>query len=571
MFGERYFATRERLSALMCGIAELAVETGADVSALLPLAELKTGLGTPFLLVVCGEVNAGKSTLINGLFGHALCRVSILPETDRVRCYRHGDPAQDLSVAPLLMECYRPLGFLKDFNLVDTPGTNSLIQGHQEITESFLTNADLILFVFPISNPWGAATWDAISRLPAAALDRVVFIIQQADQRGPNDITVIRGHLADLSQKRIGQAPPVFAVSGKLAYETKRAVPVAEDRLLASGFPALEDFISKIVCQSPTRRKVLETWRGQAAAALRTVEDRIEDQSRDINSQSRFIEQVEREIDDIREQFVTRLPRHLAGVAAVFESEAVWVTKFLRRRLMAFPSMIRLFTGDRTGPAMESVFVERLQAAVEAVAQQDGGAVADACRAHWAELGTRVQAAMGVDLNATDPIDATLAAAKTRFVQRLGRAAREGVGNLKVRNQLDKELRRRNLALKSFVFMTLVLTIAGATCGTLNVPWAPVILCGLAAFFLTFGVLAAWATRQSITRDFQHRLLDTCGAFASTLHSDYEEALRIVFQDYALSLGNVRTHLAREKLAIEPRLRRWQELFLTLKAIEQEL
>ena len=102
MFGERYFATRERLSALMCGIAELAVETGADVSALLPLAELKTGLGTPFLLVVCGEVNAGKSTLINGLFGHALCRVSILPETDRVRCYRHGDPAQDLSVAPLL-------------------------------------------------------------------------------------------------------------------------------------------------------------------------------------------------------------------------------------------------------------------------------------------------------------------------------------------------------------------------------------------------------------------------------------------------------------------------------------
>jgi hypothetical protein len=178
---------------------------------------------------------------------------------------------------------------------------------------------------------------------------------------------------------------------------------------------------------------------------------------------------------------------------------------------------------------------------------------------------------MGVDLNATDPIDATLAAAKTRFVQRLGRAARQGVGNLKVRNQLDKELRRRNLALKSFVFMTLVLTIAGATCGTLNVAWAPVILCGLAALFLTFGVLAAWATRQSITRDFQHRLLDTCGAFASTLHSDYEEALRIVFQDYALSLGKVRTHLAREKLAIEPRLRRWQELFLTLKAIEQEL
>ena len=78
-------------------------------------------------------------------------------------------------------------------------------------------------------------------------------------------------------------------------------------------------------------------------------------------------------------------------------------------------------------------------------------------------------------------------------------------------------------------------------------------------------------TRKSITADFQRRLLDTCDGFASTLHSDYEEALRVVFQDYATSLTAVRTHLAREKLAIEPRLRRWQELFLTLKAIEQEL
>ena len=40
--------------------------------------------------------------------------------------------------------------------------------------------------------------------------------------------------------------------------------------------------------------------------------------------------------------------------------------------------------------------------------------------------------------------------------------------------------------------------------------------------------------------------------------------------NYTASLGNIRTHLAREKLAIEPRLKRWQELFLTLKAIEQE-
>ena len=570
-FGERYFATRERLSDVMRGIAELAAETATDLGDKLPLTEIEQGLGTPFLFVVCGEVNAGKSTLINGLFGRDLCRVNVLPETHRVFWYRYGSPARDVEATPMLEERYRPIEFLRDFNLIDTPGTNSIEQGHQEITERFIPAADLILFVFPVTNPWGAATWNFISAIPAESLGRVAFVIQQADQREPNDIQVILGHMADLSMKRIGRVPPIFAVSGKQAYEAKRATPFARDKLKASGCGLLEDFISKTVCQSPARRNALETWRAQAASALRTVEDRIEDQTRGINSQSRFLEQVEREIDRIREQFVTRLPRHLAGVAEVFETEGVWVTQLLRKRLNAFPSIIRLFTGDHTGPEMEHVFIERLQSAVEAVAEKDGDEVVDACGDHWEDLGQRVKEAMSIDLNAATPIDETLSTARKRFVTRLGRAARQGIGNLKVRNQLDKELRRRNLALRSFIFMTLVLTIAGATCGALGIPWAPLILCTLAALFLGGGILTAWTTRKSITREFQQRLLDTCGAFATTLHSDYEEALRVVFRDYAATLANVRTHLAKEKLAIEPRLKRWQDLFLTLKAIEQEL
>ena len=178
---------------------------------------------------------------------------------------------------------------------------------------------------------------------------------------------------------------------------------------------------------------------------------------------------------------------------------------------------------------------------------------------------------MAIDIGNAGPPDELLDTAKKRFILRLGRAARQGIGNLKVRNQLDKDIRRRTLALKSFTFMTLLLTTAGATCGALAVPWLPGILCAAAALFLTGGILTAAATRNSITADFRKRLLDTCGGFASTLRSDYEEALRIVFQDYASSLTAVRSHLAREKIAIEPRLKRWQELFLTLKAIEQEL
>lgn len=571
MFGERYFATRERLSGVMTGISALADLTGANISGKLPLDEISRGLGNPFLFVICGEVNAGKSTLVNGLFGRDLCKVNVLPETHRVTWYRHGPIAKDMEVTPVLEERYRPVEFLKDFHLVDTPGTNSVVKGHQEITERFLPVADLVLFVFPVSNPWGAATWDFVSRIPEGGMDRVAFVIQQADQRDPADIEVILGHMRDLSMKRIGYVPPIFAVSGKLGCEAKKTEPFARMTLQKSGLPALEAFISKQVCGSPERRAMLETWRSQAAGALRTVEDRIEEQTRTLHGQDRFLHQVEGELDGMREKFVGRLSRHLSSVAEVFQSEAVWVSRILSSRLGAIRSIYRLFIGDKTGQEMESLFIERLQAAIESVAEADGTEVAEACRRHWEELGNRVRESMGIDLHGSHPIEETLAAAKQRFVHRLGRDARQGIGNLKVRNQLDKELRRRNVALKSFTFMTLALITAGATLGALSVPLLPYIICGIALVFFMGGILTAWITRRRIVQEFQDRLLDTCGAFATTLRSNYEEALRAFFQDYGESLTAVRKHLAKEKNAVEPRLKQWKELFLTLKAIEQEL
>jgi tRNA U34 5-carboxymethylaminomethyl modifying GTPase MnmE/TrmE len=213
MFGERYFATRERLGEVVNGILSIAKATGVDTAHRMSQDVLDQGLATPFLFVVCGEVNAGKSTLLNSLFGQQICKVNILPETDRVIWYKYGPERKDVSVTDVLLEHYVPIEFLKDFNLVDTPGTNSIEKTHQGISERFMPVADLLLFVFPVSNPWGAATWDFLCRQPDEILDRVVFILQQADQREPEDIPVILDHLRDLAMKRIGRIPPVFAVS----------------------------------------------------------------------------------------------------------------------------------------------------------------------------------------------------------------------------------------------------------------------------------------------------------------------------------------------------------------------
>ena len=152
----------------------------------------------------------------------------------------------------------------------------------------------------------------------------------------------------------------------------KKSTPVLPGQLEKCGFRELESFITREICESRERRDLLETWRSQAASALRTVEDHIEGQTRTLAEQDRFLHQIEREIDSMRERFVARLSRHLPGVAEIFQTEAVWVSNVLSNRLGAARSIFRLFTGDRSGQEMESLFIKRLQAAIEAV----GGSVA---------------------------------------------------------------------------------------------------------------------------------------------------------------------------------------------------
>lgn len=562
--GERYFTARDRLSDLTAAISQLAAETGA-VDGPLDHAHDK-----PFTIVACGEVNTGKSTLINALAGWNLCPVAALPETQRVKRYRFGATARDHTLTRSVDECLRPHPLLERFHWIDTPGLNATTPEPAACIDDLAADADLTLVVFHANNPWSATTWDLLTRLHERAPGRGALVIQHADQRDPADIGVILGHVADLAMKRIGCVPPVFAISGRLACEAKSTRPPDARLLAASGLTALEEFISNHVCLSQARLEALKGWRGRAAAALRVIDDRIESQGDELRAKSRFVHEIEREVDAIRDSFIRRLTVHLIGVSEVFESECTWVTRLLRRRLGALVSMIRLFTGDRTSHEIEQVFIQRMAATVDTIAEKDGLAVSGECLAHWRQLGDRVRETLGIDPGPSEPVEQTLEAARTRFVEQLDAAAARRIGHLKVRHRLEQDLRRRNRSLRSFMIAALVLTTAGASCGALGLNLAAYPLCSLAALFIGLGTLAAWSSRRAIVQDFNQGLLDACGSFASALHGDYEEALLHVFREYRGSLNPLHDRLADVRSTIEPRQKRWQQLFLTLKALEQE-
>ena len=150
MIANNYLQLRSNLETALAAILKLSSDLRRDPAALETLHGLMKDIREPLLFVAVGEVKAGKSSLLNAIFGEEFAKVDVLPATDKVYIFRHGDQEKSVEVSPQLTERYLPIPFLRNFSIVDTPGTNTMVPEHQTITESFIPRADLVLFVFSV-------------------------------------------------------------------------------------------------------------------------------------------------------------------------------------------------------------------------------------------------------------------------------------------------------------------------------------------------------------------------------------------------------------------------------------
>src|SRR5215210_3483481 len=112
MIGDEYFQLRAHLGTAMYSLSALAHDLQAPPEAIETLQGLNNSLREPFLFVVMGEVKAGKSSVLNALFGRDFCRVDVLPATDRIYIFKYGSEERDVPVNDHVTECYRPSNFL---------------------------------------------------------------------------------------------------------------------------------------------------------------------------------------------------------------------------------------------------------------------------------------------------------------------------------------------------------------------------------------------------------------------------------------------------------------------------
>ncbi|MFZ1703518.1 MAG: dynamin family protein [Saprospiraceae bacterium] len=183
--------------------------------------ELAVRVETPFTFVIVGEVKAGKSSFINALLqtDKEVCKVAPSPMTDTIQQIVYGPIEKTEIVNPYLKKIYQDIEILKEIAIVDTPGTNTIVQHHQEITERFIPYSDLIVFVFEAKNPYRQSSWEFFDYIHAEWRRKVIFILQQKDLLPEDDLKINSEGVAKHALSKGIENPIIFPVSAKQELE----------------------------------------------------------------------------------------------------------------------------------------------------------------------------------------------------------------------------------------------------------------------------------------------------------------------------------------------------------------
>jgi predicted GTPase len=275
MIGDDYFELRSRIGTDLLALTAALRDAGGDAKSAAIIDDLISSLKEPIVFIVVGEVNVGKSAFLNALFGQDFSQTGVMPTTDKIFFFRHGEEHRVEPVTPTLDEVYAPVDFLRDFHILDMPGTNSVENEHQQITERFVPIADLVIFVFSAVNPWGASAWQFLEKVHREWMRHVIFVLQQSDLRSPEEIQVIADYMGQLTRQRFGRDFPLFPVSAQKAILANKAGIERERLHLDSGFYTLEAHISSLVRHNAARLNKLASTMQIARQILDTTRERV--------------------------------------------------------------------------------------------------------------------------------------------------------------------------------------------------------------------------------------------------------------------------------------------------------
>lgn len=564
LIGQDFFDLRSRLGAALSSLAALAQEAGADPDHSVILENLVNNLRDPFVFVVAGEVNVGKSTFLNALFAADVTKTGVVPTTDKIYFFKYGPALKHVPITRTLEEVFVPIEFLRDFHIVDTPGTNSIANEHQEITERFVPMADLVIFVFSAMNPWGASAWEFLEKVHQHWMRHVVFVLQQCDLRTEEEIAAILDYMKQLCRQRFEREFPIFPVSAKKAY-LARSSGLDRERLMAeSGFPPLESHISQAIGGSGQRLGKLATSLRTATEVLAKIQSSGVARTATREEKMRALQEIEKEMQVVEERTNLKLVAAIEATETDFERASDTILARLRARLSTLSALRSVFRDKRTVVGLERSLLDQVRATSVTRWSKAAVIVEDDVNTAADYLSERITEELKVQLrDELRPDAAFWEAQRHRFVARVEEMLQRSVNRLEVESTLAPALgatRKRAAA-----FLVVVLG-AGSAAGVLagREQWILAGAVAAAGFFL--GALLWYLTSRVLRRSKQ-----ALAVRMSEAQPELREHLDRQLRDEVHNLYDSFTRIllpTREKLAEQ--VQRHAALQTQMDAVEQE-
>ncbi|MCC6752149.1 MAG: dynamin family protein [Deltaproteobacteria bacterium] len=316
-------------------MAAIATEAGFSDIARHAAEALERLQFTSVHLVVLGEFNRGKTTLVNCLIGSPLLPMDIVPTTAAIWTIQKGEPhgaavvktdgatsSIELSPASLARlsadgELSSPdiryvritspqLALADDVIVVDTPGVNDINEQRAEITYNFLVGADAALFLMDASSPLTKSEAQFLQgQVLSSSLEKIIFVVNKTDRLDADEVAESLAAASSRLEELLGQ--PVIVV-GCDAARCLAALEAGRSGVAAQwGFQELRDAIDRLLAETregAARRATAERRVAGLTAALRTrLEARRSVALMRVEERSRKQAEFEAQMEEARGRF----------------------------------------------------------------------------------------------------------------------------------------------------------------------------------------------------------------------------------------------------------------------------
>jgi small GTP-binding protein len=559
MIADRYLQLKGELESGLAGLIRLGSELQRPAEELDTLQALLRDISEPLLFVVVGEVKSGKSSLLNALFGNEFAKVDVLPATDRVYIFRYGSDEKSTEVSSKLTERYLPIPFLRDFNVVDTPGTNTMVKEHQMVAEDFMPRADIVLFVFSVANPWTQSNWEFLDFLQKTWLKNVIFVLQQIDLREPTEIDVIHRHLQDTALRRLGFVPPIFAVSARKALLARTSGLDKETLWEQSAFAPLEEQINFIVTESSTRMLKLRSTFQAARVALGDLNREIRGFLDRILADNAVLDRLDALLETRREQMLRQVTALVREVEKTYDETTKERTTLLQQELTWWRSFQLIWRRSVGHRELHAKIEAKLRQLLQPQMQKAVSKLEIDLRGLWPQIQDLLENQLSLDLQkqARQSVP-DFAGQRRELSESIQAAFIDILAGKTLQERLASSYSQTALSLRVVVAIIAIAATVGVfararsetAIGALVVAGIGVVL----AIFLAFN------HRRKVLRDYERQLSPKRTEFSQSLEKQFAKAIDVFCAEMAKKFQDLKEICQTQRRRYEPGSQRAEEL-----------